>query len=122
MLYSCFTHAFLVLYSCYLYSCFTHAILVLYSCYTPSGDHLTVSYADVMPEGTRTHSIKVARVGVLRLSPSQVSVFILLYSFYLLCQHKSANTGACSTRLVTQPRPGFLRLTLLALLVQKYKY
>jgi len=35
------------------------------------GDHLTVSYADAMPEGERTGTIKVARIGVLRLSPSK---------------------------------------------------
>ena len=35
------------------------------------GDHLTVSYVDSMPKGLRTHTIKVAHVGVLRLSPSK---------------------------------------------------
>ena len=35
------------------------------------GDHLTVSYKDAMPQDTRTHTIKVARIGVLRLSPSK---------------------------------------------------
>ena len=36
-----------------------------------AGDHLSVSYQDLMPHATRSHSIKVARIGVLRLSPSQ---------------------------------------------------
>jgi hypothetical protein len=36
-----------------------------------AGDHLAVSYSDLMPHGMRTHFIKVARIGVLRLSPAQ---------------------------------------------------
>ena len=35
------------------------------------GDHLTVSYQDQMPTATRLSTIKVARTGVLRLSPAK---------------------------------------------------